>query len=109
MVARGAAALRSDALLAPHHGSRTSSTPAFLDSVGPRMALFSVGYRNRHRHPNPAVLARYAERGIAVHRTDREGALQLRLGDAPHALASPRAQAREARYWSDRRVEPGAP
>ena len=101
LVARGG--LASDVLLVPHHGSRTSSTPAFLQAVAPRVALFSVGYRNRHRHPHPAVLARYVERGVVVHRTDRDGALHVRLREAPQGLAPVKMQAEGARYWSDRR------
>ncbi len=59
-------ALRSDVLLVPHHGSRTSSTPAFLDAVRPRVAVFQAGYRNRFGHPAPDVMQRYRERGIEI-------------------------------------------
>jgi competence protein ComEC len=99
---RGVLALSSEVLLAPHHGSKTSSTAAFLDAVGPRHALFSVGHRNRHRHPHPAVVARYLERGVRIHRTDRDGALHLRLGERPDALDPVRRRAARPRYWSDR-------
>ncbi|MEN9314947.1 MAG: hypothetical protein RIS35_1340, partial [Pseudomonadota bacterium] len=58
--------LRADVLLSPHHGSRTSSTDAFLETVQPRRAIFQVGYRNRYRHPNPVVLQRYLNRGIEI-------------------------------------------
>jgi competence protein ComEC len=53
------AALASEVLLVPHHGSRTSSTPAFVDAVAPRVALVQAGYRNRFGHPVPEVLQRY--------------------------------------------------
>lgn len=66
LVAAHGAALRSDVLLAPHHGSKTSSTPAFLDAVAPTVAVFQAGYRNRFGHPAAEVLARYRERGIAI-------------------------------------------
>ena len=66
LVAGQAAALRSDVLIAPHHGSRTSSTAAFLDAVQPATAVFQAGYRSRFGHPAPDVVARYRERGIAV-------------------------------------------
>jgi competence protein ComEC len=105
MVARGAW-LESDVLLAPHHGSKTSSTASFLDSVGARRVVFSVGHRNRHRHPHPAVLARYAARGAIDYRTDRDGALHLRLPPRSQELTAPRTQAAVARYWSDRRIRP---
>ena len=58
--------LRSDVLLVPHHGSRTSSSAALLDAVQPRIAVIQAGYRNRFGHPVADVLARYAERGIVV-------------------------------------------
>jgi hypothetical protein len=50
------------------------------------------------------VLARYAERGITVHRTDRDGALHLRLGERGAGLGPVVAEASRARYWSDRRT-----
>jgi competence protein ComEC len=66
--------LKSNVLLVPHHGSRTSSTAAFLDAVAPQYAVVQAGYRSRFGHPHPTVLARYAARGIAVVRTDHCGA-----------------------------------
>lgn len=94
--------LRADVMLVPHHGSRTSSTPAFLDAVGARDALLAVGYRNRFRHPASDVMARYAERGIAVHRTDRDGALTLRIEPEGPTLEGWRAT--RPRYWHAARV-----
>ena len=94
----GAASLRADVLLAPHHGSTTSSTPEFLDAVAPAVAIFQVGYRNRYRHPNPKVLHRYTERGIEILRSDAHAAitLQLRAGEPPRAT---RWRVDERRYW----------
>ncbi|MDP2008275.1 MAG: DNA internalization-related competence protein ComEC/Rec2 [Rubrivivax sp.] len=74
LLQRSGAALRSDVLLVPHHGSRTSSMPAFLDTVQPGLALVQAGYRSRYGHPAPEVLARYERRGIPVLRSDRCGA-----------------------------------
>ncbi len=59
-------ALRSDVLVVPHHGSRTSSTAPFVDAVAPAVAVFQAGYRNRFGHPAPDVVDRYLDRGIAV-------------------------------------------
>lgn len=73
MLAR-AAPLASDVLLVPHHGSRTSSTEAFIDAVQPQTAVVQAGYRSRFGHPAPDVVARYEGRGITVVRTDRCGA-----------------------------------
>ncbi len=66
LVAQHGAALRSDVLVVPHHGSKTSSSAAFLDAVAPRLAVIQAGYRSRFGHPAPEVLARYTERGVGI-------------------------------------------
>lgn len=71
--------LRAEILVAPHHGSKTSSTPEFIEAVAPQHVLFPIGYRNRHRHPHPDVVQRYAERGIRLHDSASAGALEIRL------------------------------
>jgi competence protein ComEC len=71
---RVGAGLGSQLLLVPHHGSRTSSTAAFLDLVHPQVAVVQAAYRSRFGHPAPDVMARYADRGINVVRTDQCGA-----------------------------------
>ena len=95
------ATLKSDVLVVPHHGSRTSSTEAFIDAVAPQFALVPVGYRSRFRHPNGAVMERYASRRIPIHRTDYRGALTVKFvaGQSP-ALTAFRDE--HARYWLDR-------
>ena len=90
------ARLKADLLLMPHHGSKTSSTPAFLDAVQPRLALAQAGYRNRFGHPAPAVLARYRERGIEVVESARCGAATW-TSARPQAVSCQRETAR--RYW----------
>jgi competence protein ComEC len=94
----------AEVLLVPHHGSRTSSTPDFIDAVAPRVALVSVGHRNRFRHPHPAVLARYGQRRIPLWRTDRAGALRAVLPAESGAAVAVQPLVREVRYWSDRRL-----
>ncbi len=89
-------------LLAPHHGSGTSSTPQFLDAVAPKMAVFQVGYRNRYRHPKPSVLERYHERGIAVLRSDRSGAVSVHID---HAGIKLKQACETPRYWSSQRCD----
>ena len=103
MLARGAPALRADVLLVPHHGSRTSSSAAFLDAVAPCLALVSAGYRNQFGHPHHAVLARYAARGIEVRRTDHDGALRVVLPADGTRRIEVRGHAWKRRYWSERR------
>ena len=58
--------LKATLLLAPHHGSKTSSSAEFLDTVSPKLAVFQAGYRNRFGHPTDGVLKRYQERGIRL-------------------------------------------
>jgi competence protein ComEC len=64
-------------LKVPHHGSRTSSTLPFVESVEPRLAIVSVGYRSPLGHPNREVLERYARAGARVFRTDRDGTVTV--------------------------------
>ena len=70
--------LRSDVLKAGHHGSRTSTSPAFLDAVTPELAVISCGRRNRYGHPAPEVLRRLEGRGIEIARTDVEGTVVVK-------------------------------
>lgn len=93
LVRRHGARLRSDALLVPHHGSRTSSSDALLDAVAPGVAVVQAGYRNRFGHPAPQVAARLAARGIALVRTDQCGAWMW------HDGAQSCARAQHRRYW----------
>ena len=102
LVAHAPQALRSDVLVVPHHGSKTSSTPAFLDAVRPRAAVFQAGYRNRFGHPAAEVLERYRQRRIAAMDSASCGAWQWHSGKA--ASAGERGQGvcqRDAarRYW----------
>lgn len=93
LLARGAT-LQSDVLLVPHHGSRTSSTPAFLAAVAPRVAVAQAAYRSRFGHPAPDVVARYQALGIEFVRSDRCGAWSL---TAAGTAVCERQAAR--RYW----------
>jgi competence protein ComEC len=94
--AGGPGALRADLLVVPHHGSRTSSTAAFLEAVAPRVAVVQAGYRSRFGHPAPEVLARYAARGVPVMRTDHCGAFTWR---ADGRMSCWRAEHRRAWHW----------
>jgi competence protein ComEC len=88
---------RSDVLVVPHHGSRTSSSADFVNAVSPRWAIVPVGYRSRFGHPHPQVLGRYRDAGVQLARTDLDGAVTVRLSrDATELLAERRLR---ARYW----------
>ncbi|CAJ0818745.1 DNA internalization-related competence protein ComEC/Rec2 [Ralstonia flaminis] len=90
--------LMADILLVPHHGSKTSSSGAFLDAVSPQVAVFQVGYRNRYGHPHRQVWQRYVARDIERLRTDETGAVVIATnGDA---LEVQTARSMRPRYWS---------
>jgi competence protein ComEC len=68
----------ADILKVAHHGSKTSSIAALLDSVHPAFAMISAGFENSYGHPHPDILARLSERGIEALRTDTLGLLSVR-------------------------------
>lgn len=103
LLARGAP-LQATVLLVPHHGSRTSSSAAFLDAVQPRWAMVQAGYRNRFGHPAPDVLQRYLARGIGVVDSPRCGAATW-ASATPGEMRCEREAAR--RYWHHRLPEVG--
>lgn len=69
------APLAANFLKVPHHGSKTSSTDAFVGAVAPRVAVVSVGEGNQFGHPVDSVVERYARAGVRFLRTDRDGAV----------------------------------
>nr|WP_207061091.1 ComEC/Rec2 family competence protein [Motiliproteus sp. SC1-56] len=100
LVTGGAGVLRADTLVAPHHGSRSSSSPPWVAAVQPRRVLFSAGYRNPFNHPHPQVRARYRAAGAELLETASLGAVTLEVD-----LGQPeRIQGyteRTLRYWWD--------
>ena len=91
--------LKADLLLVPHHGSKTSSSPTFLDAVSPTLALAQAGYRNRFGHPAPPVLERYRERGVAVFASPACGAATW-ASARPGSVSCQRQTG--LRYWHHR-------
>lgn len=95
--------LRSTVLIAPHQGSKTSSSVPFVQAVAPQVVIFPVGYRNRFRHPHAEVVERYQQLGAALYRTDEGGAIRLELGaEKVTATAAPvvsRYRDHYVRYW----------
>lgn len=97
LMLRAEGQLHADILVVPHHGSKTSSTETFLDTVRPRVALLPVGYRNRYHHPHPMVVARYRERGIALEDSATAGAITAEIGN--QGLQLSRYRETQRRYW----------
>lgn len=85
-----------DVLLAPHHGSKTSSSLPFLQALAPKMALVQAGYRNRFGHPAPEVVGRYQAQDIQMVETTRCGAATWR-SHAPTSVQCERVE--RQRYW----------
>ena len=71
--------LKSTVLIAPHHGSKTSSTAMFLEKINPEIVIISAGWKNRFGFPNPSVLKRYNENNSRIFRTDKNGALMISI------------------------------
>jgi competence protein ComEC len=92
-------ALASTVLVAPHHGSKTSSTDEFVSRVNPRLVIFTVGYRNRFGHPKNEVVERYQSIGSRVLRSDTDGAVSLRF--AKNEVTVETARSLRRRYWHD--------
>ncbi len=100
LLQEGATDLQADILVAPHHGSNTSSTMSFIRAVAPEYVLFPVGYRNRFRFPRQVVVQRYREQGVTMLDTASGGAISFELGQGPLLPGRFRQTAR--RYWHDR-------
>ena len=66
-----------DILKVPHHGSNTSSTELFLESIRPKDAIISVGRNNMYNHPSEDVLDRYIRYGSNIYRTDEMGLVKV--------------------------------
>lgn len=94
LLRRQGGTLRSEGLMLPHHGSKTSSSTAFISAVQPRWAVAQAGYLSRFGHPAPEVLGRYAQAGVPVWTSARCGALQVN----PQGLLSCERGLRR-RYW----------
>lgn len=82
------AKLAADFLKVGHHGSRTSTSPEFLDAVAPRVATMSTGIRNRFGHPHAPTLQKLQERAILALRTDRFGAVRIKTDGARLGIVS---------------------
>lgn len=94
--------LKANILIAPHHGSLTSSTQRFIEAVAPAYVVFASGYLNRFNHPHPDVVARYRKAEVALLNTSETGALSFKIS-AQEGVSEPVVY-RESRirYWSVR-------
>ncbi|MCK4743777.1 MAG: DNA internalization-related competence protein ComEC/Rec2 [Sulfuriflexus sp.] len=101
LVARFKDQLKSDLLIAPHHGSKTSSSPVFIEHVAPQMVFVANGYRNRYRFPHQSVTQRYTDSEIAWFETAKLGAISVTM--TAEGLAKPVFwRDKLLRYWHTR-------
>ena len=100
LLSREKQALKSTIVVAPHHGSRTSSTSSFVSAVSPEYALFASGYRNRFGFPKQDIIARYQQHDAVILNTAEHGALEFKLGKSALSYRSYRKYAR--RIWNRR-------
>lgn len=73
--------LKIDILKVGHHGSDTSTSDDFLNSIQPEVGLISAGVDNRYGHPHDEVVERFEERGIPLLQTNKHGAVQYNFSD----------------------------
>ena len=88
-------------LIAPHHGSKTSSSPAFIDAVSPKIVIFSVGYRNRFGFPKQDIISRYKSRQVKMLNTAYDGALLFKF-DKDREMISSRYRHDNQKFWEFR-------
>jgi competence protein ComEC len=90
-------AVAADVIVVPHHGSATSSSPAFVAAVGARHAIVSAGHANRWGFPRAEVRERWERGGALMTVTGDSGAVSVLL--APDDLAVTAERDRRHRYW----------
>ncbi len=89
--------LAAEVLLVPHHGSRTSSTPAFIAAVQPQVAITTAGFANQYGFPKEDVMARYQDRGILTLQTGHQGQISLSFTEKGYKIATYRQHL--APFW----------
>ncbi|GAA6133539.1 DNA internalization-related competence protein ComEC/Rec2 [Oceaniserpentilla sp. 4NH20-0058] len=77
LISRFSQTLKSDVMIVPHHGSKTSSSDNFLDVVDAHTAIISAGFLNRYGHPHEQTLIKLTDRNLSVYTTFINGALQV--------------------------------
>ena len=98
MLGRNKDSINSAVLIAPHHGSATSSSPGFIRAVSPDYVIFPAGYLNRYRHPNQAIIERYKQAGIKALNTAYIGAVSIQFTENGFAIGTEREKS--SRFWS---------
>lgn len=98
LIAEHGGRIKSGLLIAPHHGSKTSSTPEFVRAVAPDVVVFSAGWRNHFGHPRPDVVARFEAIGATQLQTGASGAITVEFAD--HAWTFGQWRVSHAHFWN---------
>ncbi|WP_369158353.1 DNA internalization-related competence protein ComEC/Rec2 [Candidatus Thiodiazotropha sp. LNASS1] len=93
--------LASDIVVAPHHGSATSSTLPFVNAVAPDWVLVSSGYRNSYGFPKNEVVQRWRQQGAVILNTAETGAIQFRISRDQQEIEPRLYRKHNSRYWSE--------
>jgi competence protein ComEC len=96
MISRGAD-LRSTILKVGHHGSSSSTSPAFLDAVNPVAAVIMVGAENKYNHPHTEIINRLQKTGVDVYRTDLNGTIIVQTDGVTYKIKTKRNHHAETR------------
>lgn len=107
LIRREGEGLRSAVLVVPHHGSRSSSSTAFIRRVRPELAIFTVGHRNRFSHPAPEIVRRYRLAGASMLDSAASGQIRIRL-DPERGIRRLEAYRADRRRWWQAPVEPAS-
>ncbi len=92
--------LKADIMVAPHHGSQSSSHSGFIQAVAAKYVIFASGYKNRFRHPNDKVVARYTKTAAQLLDSANHGAIQFDIG-TQSGISEPRSfRQLLSRHWS---------
>lgn len=105
LVKQYGAALESDILLAPHHGSQTSSSQEFVEHIQPQYVIFSAGVHNRYRHPHARIVDRFSKRDIHTLSTAVNGAISFQLYPNEAIQLPISYQQQSKRYWHSSRKQ----
>ena len=92
--------LKSRYLVAPHHGSKTSSSSDFLEAVDPDYILIPVGFKNRYRMPHATVLQRYRDRNATILESYKTGAISVRFGQKRSKNIPQQYRKESQKYWN---------
>jgi competence protein ComEC len=95
---RREASLQADVVVAPHHGSASSSSALFVQQLKPEIVVYSTGYQNRFRHPAASVQARYGAMGSRGFNTAVDGAVSITI-TAPGVLSTTGERQAQPRFW----------